>query len=220
MNLEFISIIFFVIQLQIFLSWFYIPFKNYNFKLLNTTIIKNIFNINKFSKFTFITNFIILIYMLFFVIVSFYRKLMPIFTFFYPFVFMLSILLTLLFYCADYIYHDNIFNAKISKNLIIDECICHLVHFVSTLLVLLVLVIFKMNNLNFFTNNKVYLLSIIFLFYYILKLCAYFKNYGSFNYKIIDIIYEKYGENGLNILVLLLFSIKLLVMNVGIKIIN
>ena len=220
MSLKFISITLFFIQLLIFLSWFYIPFRNFNFKFLNTNKIIDIFKVRKFSKFTFITNFIILIYMLFFIIVSFFDKLLPSFTFLYPFVFMLAIVLTLLFYCADYHLNNNIFNSKFSKSLLIDECICHLIHLVSTILVILVLVAFKMNNLIFYTNNKIYLVSTVFIIYYILKLCSHFKNHGNFNYKIIDKIYNKYGKIGVNIFSIILTIFILFITKIGVKVIN
>ena len=77
-----------------------------------------------------------------------------------------------------------------------------------------------MNNLKFFTNNKIYFMTVIFIIYYISKLYTHYRNNKNFNYKIIDIIYKKYKIYGLIFFGLIILAFALFLTNVGVKIIN
>jgi hypothetical protein len=156
-----------------------------------------------------------------FFISSFYKSLINIVLFLYPFIFMLSILMTLLFYCTEYFYEKNVFNCKISKNLLIDECICHLVHFLSTSLIILVLFKFiKKYNLTFKSGSNLYLLVTIFCIYYNLKLCSPFKNHENWNYNSLNNIFKDYGQKGLNLYMIFSYLLSILLTYIGSLLIN
>ena len=221
MDTKIISIILVIFQILVILIMYEIPFKDYNFNLINKNDFINLFNQKRFTTLTSITNIFILCYLLLFTIVSFNINIKNIFTMLYPFIFALSLFMMTSFYLLEYPYMDNIFNKKKkTKNIIISEIHNCIIHLISPLFILLLLIYFKSNSLKYNNNLYIYIIGLFFYILFCYKLCSSLKYSGSFFYNSIDNMYKKYSNLKFNFIFCLYFLYYMFLIFIGTKVIN
>ena len=221
MGTKIISIILLILQIIVILVMYEIPFKDYNFNLINKNDFINLFNQKRFTTLTSITNILILFYLVLFTITSYNININNMFTFLYPFIFALSLFMMTSFYLFEYPYMDNIFNKKKkTKNVIISDIHNCIIHIISPLLILLLLIYFKSNSLKHSNNLYIYIIGLFFYILFCFKLCSSLKYSGSFYYNSIDDMYKKYSNLKLNFIFCLYFLYYMFLIFIGTKVIN